>query len=105
MGPDTRQKSPKTKLKRPFCIKVYLTRQELIDYATEAQKAGKRPKGLKVFKEVPSEFEPVPQSKGIGKFVRECLFPCWKYSEAERLAKKREIRRQAEELGMRIEDL
>lgn len=90
---------------RKIRVNLYLTERELSDYVEEAQKVGLRPKWAKTFtqKKHGFEHEKIPNTKGIAKFVRNFLFPAWKRSEAERLIKKREIEKEAEKLGLRVE--
>lgn len=91
---------------RKIRVNLYLTEAELAEYTEEASKVGLRPKQAKLFTQKPHGFahEQVPNTKGIAKLIRKFIFPAWKKAEAERLMKKRELEKQAKELGITLGD-
>jgi ribosomal protein L32E len=85
-------------------MNLTLTEQEATEMGEEAVKVGCRSVGAKLVCLKPHGFnnETYYNTKGITKFIRKFLFPAWKKAEAERMIKKRELEKQAGELGLKV---
>lgn len=104
-SPKPKVRGPQKAPRKEFCLKVYLSEQELTAFCEEATKAGFRHTARKLFKAKEHGFanEREVDMTGIAAFVRERVFPAWIRGEAERLIKKRELEKEAEKLGLRLE--
>ena len=75
-APQNEGKSPLLEGKpKKIRVKVYLNPEEFASVAAAAQKAGKRPGGLQLFKQKPHGFkhELVANTKGLSKYFKSCI--------------------------------
>lgn len=108
--PDWKSLVLKNELPDRVCIKTYISWEEFTVWVQEAQRAGIRPSGLKLIiqnrglgrKKTP-RYPFKPNTKNLSKFIKEKLLPAWKEHELEREMEKRELRKKAEKLGMKVD--
>jgi hypothetical protein len=100
-GSEKKKRATKKTPYRTISLKLRLTEQEFVSMAEEAIRMGCRPKG-QIWLHPPNEFAPVPNCKGISRFLRDVCFPAWVRGEAERAIKRRELEKEAEKLGLKI---
>lgn len=94
--------------KNSICIKVYINKEEFPEVAQEAEKAGKRRRGLQLYTQKKHGFqgEVQPNTDGLSKFFKFC-YQSYKESEADRMVRGAELLRkekllqeEREKLGM-----
>jgi hypothetical protein len=92
--------------KELVCVKVWLNAKEFADAARDAEKAGKRVQGLKLFKQKPHGFpgEILANTKGISIFLKDVCWKEWQGRDEERAKDKQHLLEQAAKLGLKVSE-
>ncbi len=88
----------KTK-RNDVCIKVYLSQAEFKEMTDQAEKAGKRRRGLILHTQKKNGFagQTVANTDGLSKFFKYCV-AYWREHESERMARAAQIIQQEKQL-------
>jgi|SRR5208283_1867383 len=85
--------------RKDVCVKVYLNQAEFAEMAGQAEKVGKRRRGLILHTQKKNGFsgQTVANTDGLSRFLKYCA-AYWKEHESERMSRAAEILRQEKEL-------
>ena len=85
--------------RKDVCVKVYLNQAEFSEMAGQAEKVGKRRRGLILHTQKKNGFagQTVANTDGLSKFLKYCA-AYWKEHESERMSRATEILRQEKQL-------
>lgn len=85
-------------------FKTWLTPEDFAIWTREAERAGYRPRGLKLFRLKPhgGPGEVIANTKGLSKFTKGALFPDWLEHEKERDEDKRKAIATLEKMNIEV---